>query len=84
MCGSALTGRADAPYCSSACRQKAHRARTAGARPRRVDTIELIKRTRAARRRSRKVREEAVQCRSELVTAFQQLALSVRQLPFRP
>jgi hypothetical protein len=28
-CGAGFTGRSDAVYCSSACRQKAHRARTA-------------------------------------------------------
>ncbi len=30
VCGVGFTGRRDAVYCSSACRQKAHRARTAG------------------------------------------------------
>lgn len=29
MCGTGFRGRSDAMYCSSACRQKAHRARTA-------------------------------------------------------
>jgi hypothetical protein len=29
MCGAGFGGRSDAVYCSSACRQKAHRARTA-------------------------------------------------------
>jgi hypothetical protein len=28
MCGAAFSARSDAVYCSSACRQKAHRART--------------------------------------------------------
>jgi hypothetical protein len=29
VCGTGFSGRSDATYCSSACRQKAHRARTA-------------------------------------------------------
>lgn len=40
LCSTGFTARADAVYCSSACRQKAHRARTA----RRIAALGLVNR----------------------------------------
>jgi hypothetical protein len=74
VCSATLTGRADAIYCSSACRQKAHRVRTAQPRLQSADTVELINRARAAQLQSRRICREAVQRRGELITAIQQLA----------
>jgi hypothetical protein len=83
VCGAVLTGRADALYCSSACRQKAHRARHAGPRPQQADTAALIAQARAAQRESRKFRRVLVQRRQALVGAVQQLARTRQGLVLR-
>ncbi|APE15929.1 hypothetical protein BOH72_12590 [Mycobacterium sp. WY10] len=62
-CDTPFYGRADARYCSNACRQKAHRERVArgaaekhGTAP---DLSDLVIQARATRRRARQTREAA-------------------------
>lgn len=64
ICGSAFHARSDAIYCSSACRQRAHRARTAeriaphdGLLPRRGHTVRVITKPDVARTIQRARRE---------------------------
>lgn len=94
MCGICFQGRADAIYCSAACRQKSHRARTArrtvelAARrtpiqTRRVlikpDVASTIQRARLEERRARELCRTAAETLRQSVVSQQQL-MAVRWL----
>ncbi|HEY9304046.1 MAG TPA: hypothetical protein VIO95_07130 [Mycobacterium sp.] len=90
VCGIGFGGRADAMYCSSACRQKAHRARTARRiaewagqqRPRvraaraiiKPDVANTIQRAQREQRRARELCRTAADTLRESVAAKRRLA----------
>lgn len=71
VCGTGFTGRSDAVYCSAACRQKAHRARTA----RRVDALRSLRSGRNEVRRPVGIRSDIAQ---SIARAREQIAESRR------
>jgi hypothetical protein len=98
MCGVGFRGRSDAMYCSSACRQKAHRARTARRiagqvgpeRPTtraaraiiKPDVAAVIQRAQGEQRRARELRRSARDTLRESVAVNWRLT-AVRWLPER-
>jgi hypothetical protein len=72
-CGTAFYGRADARYCSGACRQKSHRSR--GRRRAADETVpapalgDAVARAREARENARTARERAENSRSAVSKA---------------
>ena len=80
LCAVQFTGRADALYCSAACRQKAYRLRTMRSQIRPPGVAALVQRASAAKRVSRNLRQDAVRSRQRLEAAVRQLATTRREL----
>jgi hypothetical protein len=80
VCAVQFTGRADALYCSAACRQKAYRLRTLRSQIPRPGVATLVQRASAAKRVSRNLRQDAVRSRQRLDAAVRQLATTRREL----
>jgi hypothetical protein len=80
VCAGQFTGRADAIYCSAACRQKAYRLRALRSQIRRPEVAALVQRASVAKRVSHNLRQDAVQSRQRLDAAVRQLATTRREL----
>lgn len=80
VCAGRFTGRADATYCSAACRQKAYRLRALRSQTRRPDVTALVQRASAAKRVSHHLRQDAARSRQRLDATLRLLATTRREL----
>ena len=83
MCGVSFYGRADARYCSAACRQKAHRIRrgsqTADTTVRLTDAARTRAKAQQVRQQARAAREKAEATRESLAAARRRVETSQRR-----